>query len=153
MRLMTNQTQKRPRSLSPITTTTTFLLTREEEEALEQERLRTLIEARVRVQRRDDASMSTLHSALHKREMERTVVIVKHASVMLPLADAALAAVRALMAAERVAKVEAAEDYALYGDDECSIEDAERALVIIRTTAFDAVHAEATEEEAEEGEV
>ena len=73
------------------------------------------------------------------REMKRNESIAKHAPLMLRLADTALEALRALMAAERVAKAEMTDDNALFGDDECSIEDAERALVIIRSTAFDAI--------------
>ena len=73
--------------------------------------------------------------------MERDAVLAKHAPQMVDLADAALRAVRALMAADRAALAEVAvgatrEWEPLFGDEECSLEDAERALVRLRANAI-----------------
>ena len=71
--------------------------------------------------------------------MERDAVLAKHAPQMVDLADAALRAVRALMAADRAANAEVAcarEWEPLFGDEECSLEDAERALVRLRANAI-----------------
>ena len=82
---------------------------------------------------------------MERDELERDeAVIAKYAPTLVRLADAAIVAVRALMAAERAALKEMAgaevEDWytTLFGDPDCVLVDVERTLVIMKLNAEDA---------------
>ena len=73
-----------------------------------------------------------------KREeklLARRNAMLKHAPTILDLAEKALVAVQALMAAESAAKEEIQEKYTLFSSDESTLEDAEEAICIARFSA------------------
>ena len=83
---------------------------------------------------------------MERDELERDeAVIAKYAPTLVRLADAAIVAVRALMAAERAALKEMAggaevEDWytTLFGDPDCVLANAESILVSMKLNAEDA---------------
>jgi len=72
------------------------------------------------------------------RNMEaREAVMQKHAPRILTLAETALVAVQALMAAEEAAKAELGQSrHGLFGSDETSLDDAETAVACARHCAL-----------------
>lgn len=83
-----------------------------------------------------DTNNTTRELRKRKRPSERERVMQAHAPLILDLAEAALVAVQALIAAEEAAKAELGEQYGLFGSDETSLEDAEVAVSCARHCAL-----------------